>query len=361
MMKKPRKIWADKTMFLGRTMFRGASIGYDFNDRTRCQVFDSIGRKYDFGSFLTYGTLREAMRGKIPKEVHAIFKGIYEWYEQATDEEIQQASADDECLNEPTKLKLKLVKYEKIENFFTQPDKFCIDPTDKGEEFYLQRIGELTERQSKLGITAKQIYDVTEQLFRERARIQKLILHLEVHGGRIFGRYNKGSWPSTFVRPLVEHLCMVSKRPNPKIRGYNEELSYELFIDRDTGINTVGRDGNGLTIDQDNWKMFLDERLNTYKDYWSNFCTSKNTYDERPDTAADAAREIAAIVMTAKRFKKDKKWQIKMDPRIIENDIEAGFGDTRRLGLEGYQSSFLICCRIYMDEGQWGSFDDNLC
>ena len=334
-MAKSKKIWTSYSMFLGKTLFCGKQMSNDFTGLSRCQFFDAKGRIFDHPFPRAHGNMRQALYGKIAAELKKMNKAF------------QSGKT----------ARLKLLTFEKSENFFTRPDKFCIHPEDKGDDFYEEQIGALTHRQKELGITPKQIFDITELLIREYRRIEKLQLHLEAYGDDIFDHYIRGSWPSQFVRPLVNHLLQSAKaaQKGKKIK-FLDDLTLELIEGRITGIQTVAADGNGLTISEENWKLFLDRRLESFDTYWSKFCTAIDIYDNRPDTAADAAREIAAIVINAKRYR-DKKWMIKSNSRINKvTNLAASEIDPIKYG------NFLLACRIYMDQGlSYRTFDENVC
>jgi hypothetical protein len=333
-MSKSQKLSEDNSMFLGKTLFCGKSMSFDLSVLSRCEIFDRKGRIYDVPRLRAVATVREALYGDVADELKAINKAF--------------------DAGKPAKL--TLVKYEQADNFFTRPDKFCVNSVDLGDDFYSSKIGTLTPRQEKLGITRKQIFDITELLSREYLRIEKIRRHLDIYGDDIFDNDIRGSWPNKFVLPLVEHLRQSAKREQKgrKIK-FLDDLTKELLPNRITGIQTVGLNGYGLRILDKNWKLFLDRRLGSIDAYWSKFCTSKDIYDNRPDTVVDAAREIAAIVMTAKRFR-DKKWEPKLDLgfNAETKKAESWISDDK-------YSKFLLACRIYLDHGPNGPFFDNFC
>lgn len=313
-------------------MFRGTTIGRCLDGLSRPQIFDQYGRLFDLPVLTSSGAVQDALRNRDGEKISRLTMSYLE--RENNPESFSRLWG--KVLNSSE----GAIRFEKIDNLFTQPSKFCIHPIDRGDDFYLAHVGPLTDRQKQLGISSKQIYDATELILREQSRIEKLELHLHKYYGKGFSRYCRKSWPMDFVRVAIKHI-LKSERTR-EARKKIDELAEEIFPFRQSSIYKVGQDG--LTVNEANRRVFSNERLNSCNGHWSDFCTSVDVYCNSPDTLESAAREIEAIVMTLNRFKR-KKWQMKkssiLKPVRLDDEAIACYG----------RYEFLMACRIYMDEG----------
>ncbi len=326
-----------------RNFFRGKIIGSaDFERTPRSEIFDRFGRIHDVENLTTIGlTLRQALGYRIQKQIERSRK------KRPSKNELLacRTSGDVSHLRETwIKAHVGNAGFVKTKNLLNSDDKFCVSQIERDEDFYLKAVGELSERQKALQICRKQVFDVSELIFRERRRMKKLLQHLIVHGAEIIDGYTTKTWPSKFVRPLIQHLRK-TERESGSDSGLtaDERLTNQLFPHRaEGGIATVGVNGKGLRICDEN-RFFVDHRLRTYSDYWTGCCTAHDVYDNSVDTAVQAAMEIEAIVHAVTRYK-SQKWAIDLDGLFNRTNIDR---EEERLVAENFH--FLMTCRLYMD------------
>ena len=314
---------------------------FDFEGVSRVEVFDQFGRIHDAEHMGTIGlTLRQALGHKVQKQIARSRK------RRPTKKELRDCHTPRDVENLSAKwieAHLGYARFAKQNNLLNSAQKFCVSPIERTEDFYVAEVGQLSKRQIDLGICKKQVFDVSELIFREHRRMKKLLHHIAVHGTEIFDGYAHGSWPSGFIRPLISHIRKV-ERESVRDGGLNvdERLTDELFPHRADGISRVGMNGKGLRICKEN-HFFSDHRLETYFDYWSSYCTNHDVYCNEMDTATDAALEIEAIINAAKRYKA-KKWTIELEGSI---DPEEPCNEDCRPGYGNFQ--FLVTCRLFLD------------